>query len=34
MYENEKKLLKCLCQQNNAARQRALENELNFLGVR
>ena len=34
MYENEKKLLKCLCQQNNAARQRALENELNFLGIR
>lgn len=34
MYENEKKLLKCLCQQNNAARQGALENELRFLGVR
>ena len=34
MYENEKELLRCLCQQNNAARQSALENELCSLGVR
>ena len=34
MYENEKELLKCLCQQNNSARQSALENELRLRGVR
>ena len=34
MFENEKAMLKSLCQQNNAARQSALENELRSLGVR
>lgn len=34
MYENEKMLLKKLCQKSNSARQAALEDELSFNGVR